>query len=137
MATLHVANFRLSVTLAFGTFFDAILIRVQSEIDEVELESIDSSGFDCRTFDRAFVTCDRDVQAATSGDNDAEDTAVLVIFPACPLVLVEAPLSTDSRDASWDNTGRKAEGVRGSAFSRVARTITHYRHSARRTTAVM
>jgi len=40
LATLHVADFRLSIALAFGTFFDAILIRVQSE--EMKFESIDS-----------------------------------------------------------------------------------------------
>lgn len=70
----------------------------------------------------------------TNEDNDAEGIAVLIISPECPLVLVEVPLSTDSRDANWDNMVRKVAGVRGNAFSRVARTITHYRHSARRTT---
>lgn len=73
----------------------------------------------------------------TSEDNDAEDIAVPVISLACLLVLAEALVSTDSRDANWDNTERKAVGVRGNAFSRVARTITRYRRSARRTTAGM
>jgi len=49
----------------------------------------------------------------TNGDNDAEGIAVLIISPACPPVLVEVSLSTDSKDASWDNTGRRAAEVRG------------------------
>lgn len=98
MATLHVADFRLSVALAFGTFFDTILIRVQP--DEMKFESIDHPDSIVRTFERALITCDRDVQEVTNdGDNDAEDIAVLIISPACPLVLVEL-ISTDSRDAN-------------------------------------
>jgi len=73
----------------------------------------------------------------TNGDNDAEGIAVLVISPAYPPVLVEASLSTDSKDVSWDNTGWRAAEVRGNAFSRAARMIIHYRHSARRTTVEM
>jgi len=40
---------------------------------------------------------------------------VLVIFLACPLVLAEAPVSKDSRDADCDSTERKAAVAKGSA----------------------
>jgi hypothetical protein len=73
----------------------------------------------------------------TNENNDAEGIAVPTISPVCPLVLVEAPLSMDLRDADYDSTGRRVAAVKGNAFSRVAKMITHHRHFARRTTAGM
>lgn len=71
----------------------------------------------------------------TSGSSDAGGIAVPAVSPACPLALVGARLlSTDSRDAHCDSTVRRVAVVRGSASSRVARTITRHRRSARRTT---
>jgi len=60
---------------------------------------------------------------------------VPTIFPVCPLVLVEAPLSMDSRDADYDSMGRRVVAVKDNAFSRVAKMIMHHRHFARRMTA--